>query len=309
MRIAPATSQEGEHTLPFRCGSTRSASCRYLDERSREVLRAPLAAGFLAAEGRAELDFDAAGFLGAVLAGAAFFAAGFAAAGRLAAGFAGAAFFAAAAFLVAGFAAAGFFAADLAGAARLAAVLAGAAFFAAGFAAAGFFAAGFAAAVLRAAADFEAAGFAAADRRAAGLAAAGFAAAGLADARPAILRASALTRLAWVAVRFAVAAAAAPAFLAAEEPAAPAFLASAAARLPTALSVALVDFAAFFVEAAAVFVADLGLVRTGLMDSPPLVAMLATPSFGRQLAIRFRRRRSRSLMPPHTPYRSSRRSA
>jgi hypothetical protein len=34
--------------------------------------------------------------------------------------------------------------------------------------------------------------------------------------------------------------------------------------------------------------------------SPPLHA---------QDAMRFRRRRSRSLMPPHTPYRSSRRSA
>ena len=34
-----------------------------------------------------------------------------------------------------------------------------------------------------------------------------------------------------------------------------------------------------------------------------------SPPFHAQDAIRFRRRRSRSLMPPHTPYRSSRRSA
>jgi hypothetical protein len=37
------------------------------------------------------------------------------------------------------------------------------------------------------------------------------------------------------------------------------------------------------------------------------VAMVTSPP--RQDAMRFRRRRSRSLMPPHTPYRSSRRSA
>jgi len=40
-----------------------------------------------------------------------------------------------------------------------------------------------------------------------------------------------------------------------------------------------------------------------------LVVAIAHPLSPGQDAIRFRRRRSRSLMPPHTPYRSSRRSA
>ena len=71
----------------------------------------------------------------------------------------------------------------------------------------------------------------------------------------------------------------------------------AAAFFPAADRFALVRFlvaAAFF---AAVF-RDVDLVVA--MCSPPLAA---------QDAMRFRRRRSRSLIPPHTPYRSSRRSA
>jgi hypothetical protein len=40
-----------------------------------------------------------------------------------------------------------------------------------------------------------------------------------------------------------------------------------------------------------------------------LVVAMCSPPLAAQDAMRFRRRRSRSLIPPHTPYRSSRRSA
>jgi hypothetical protein len=40
-----------------------------------------------------------------------------------------------------------------------------------------------------------------------------------------------------------------------------------------------------------------------------LAGDMSPPSHPSQDAMRFRRRRSRSLIPPHTPYRSSRRSA
>ena len=51
------------------------------------------------------------------------------------------------------------------------------------------------------------------------------------------------------------------------------------------------------------------LARRTLARRPLTRGYHVSPPLAHQDAMRFRRRRSRSLMPPHTPYRSSRRSA
>jgi hypothetical protein len=71
-----------------------------------------------------------------------------------------------------------------------------------------------------------------------------------------------------------------------------------------------VDFLAAGLRAAVFFRADdffaVDFLAAAIRSSLPFPAVRRS---GHQDAMRFKRRRSRSLMPPHTPYRSSRRSA
>jgi hypothetical protein len=77
-------------------------------------------------------------------------------------------------------------------------------------------------------------------------------------------------------------------------------------RVAAAFRAAVVRFRAVVFLRAGAFLRDVDFLRAVdfLLRA---VAMVTSPP--RQDAMRFRRRRSRSLMPPHTPYRSSRRSA